>query len=221
MDDADQLPGAGAGQERAGELERPYPSYEFRQLFASEQEILTGQKPLLDPAVFKDKIVFIGLTASGLLDVFGTPMSTSRTARCPASSSTPAWPTASWRTGSSGRRPSRSRIGAILIAALSIGMLAAFLPFTTAAIASLAILGGVDLVHGRARSSGGLWLNLVQPLAVGGLALFFGTAYQYFVEGKGEAESREAVRPIRLDATSTRSSWTTPTRPSWAASGAR
>jgi adenylate cyclase len=30
----------------------------------------------------------------------------------------------------------------------------------------------------------GLWLNLVQPVAGGGLALFCGTAYQYFVEGR-------------------------------------
>src|SRR5205085_6242221 len=51
-------------------MERPYPSYEFRQVFAAEQEILTNKKPRLDPSVFKDKIVFIGLTASGLLDVF-------------------------------------------------------------------------------------------------------------------------------------------------------
>ena len=32
-----------------------------------------GEKPLVDPAEFKDKIVFVGLTASGLLDVFQTP----------------------------------------------------------------------------------------------------------------------------------------------------
>ncbi len=30
----------------------------------------------------------------------------------------------------------------------------------------------------------GLWVNLSQPLAAMGLALFSGTAYQYFVEGK-------------------------------------
>jgi len=62
-------------------------------------------------------------------------------------------------------------------------MLAAFLPFATAAAASLAILGGWTWLS-LAAFKGGLWLNMVQPLAVGGLALFFGTAYQYFVEGK-------------------------------------
>ena len=72
----------------SGRFGRPYPSYEFRDLFAAEQEILLGKKPRLDPAVFRDKVVFIGLTASGLLDVFATPMS--RPGRCRASSSTPA-----------------------------------------------------------------------------------------------------------------------------------
>src|SRR6476660_4620289 len=77
----------------------------------------------------------------------------------------------------------RSRIGTILIAALSIGMLAAFLPFATAALASLAILGGWTYFTVAAFKTG-QWLNLVQPLAVGSLALFFGAAYQYFIEGK-------------------------------------
>ena len=75
MDDADQLSGArgGAGRRRASQA--AYPSYEFRHLFMSEQQLLTGEKPMVDPAVFKDKIVFIGFTASGLVDVFRTPVS--------------------------------------------------------------------------------------------------------------------------------------------------
>src|SRR5260221_4179831 len=67
----------------SGELERPYPTYEFRNLFAAEQEILRGQKPRMDPAVFKDKIVFIGLTASGLVDVFRTPLSSDENGSMP------------------------------------------------------------------------------------------------------------------------------------------
>ena len=53
--------------------ERPYPSYSFRRLFMSEQQLLGGETPMIDPAVFKDKIVFIGFTASGLVDVFNSP----------------------------------------------------------------------------------------------------------------------------------------------------
>ena len=166
-----------------GELERPYASYEFRQLFAAEQEILTGKKPRLDPGVFKDKIVFIGLTASGLLDVFGTPVSTADSGSMPGIQLHANMTDSILANRFIRPATARSRTGTILIAALAIGMLAAFLPFTTAAIASLAILAGWTWFTVGAFKNG-LWLNLVQPLAVGGLALFFGTAYQYFVEGK-------------------------------------
>jgi adenylate cyclase len=174
----------------AGDLERPYPAYEFRQIFAAEQEILMGQKPRIDPAVFKDKIVFIGLTASGLVDVFSTPMSTGSSGSMPGIQLHASMADSILANRFIRPATSRSRLGTILIAALSIGMLAAFLPFTTAALASLAILGGWTwLTMGAFKS--GLWLNMVQPLAVGGLALFFGTAYQYFIEGK---EKRKVAR---------------------------
>ncbi len=54
--------------------QRPYPTYEARHLLVSQDLLLAGQKPLVDPAIFKDKIVFIGLTGAGLVDVFQTPM---------------------------------------------------------------------------------------------------------------------------------------------------
>jgi adenylate cyclase len=63
-------------------------------------------------------------------------------------------------------------------------------PFSVAAIASLAILGGFVL-YTFAAFKAGLWVNLVQPVGSGGLALFFGTAYQYFVEGR---EKRKVAR---------------------------
>jgi adenylate cyclase len=176
---------------RGGEgLERPYPAYELSHLFKSEQQLLTGQKPMIDPALFKDKIVFIGFTASGLIDVFQTPMSTEGSGAMPGIQLH-----ASMADGILANRfirpaTGRSRVGAILIVALSIGMLAAFLPFTTAALASLAILAGWTWFTVGA-FKGGLWLNMVQPLTAGGLALFFGTAYQYFVEGR---EKRKVAR---------------------------
>ena len=52
---------------------RPYPHYPFFDLLYSEEQLAAGQKADVDPAVFKDKIVFVGVTAAGLLDVFETP----------------------------------------------------------------------------------------------------------------------------------------------------
>ena len=167
----------------AGELETAYPSYGFVELFAAEQDILEGKKPRLDPAIFKNKIVFIGLTASGLVDVFGTPLSTEQNGSMPGIQLHASMTDSILTNRFIRPATTRSRIGTILIAALAIGMLAAFLPFTTAAAASLAILGGWTWFTVGAFKAG-QWLNLVQPLSVGSLALFFGTAYQYFVEGK-------------------------------------
>ena len=167
----------------SGQLERPYRAYEFRELFASEQEILLGQRPRIDPAVFKDKVVFIGTTASGLIDVFGTPMSTRESGSMPGIQLHASMADSILSNRFIRPATNRSLIGTIVIAALSIGMLSAFLPFATAALASLAILGGWTWFTVAAFKTG-LWLNLVQPVAVGALALFFGTAYQYFVEGK-------------------------------------
>lgn len=166
----------------SGALERPYPSYEFRHLFKAEQQLLTGQAPMIDPALFKDKIVFLGFTASGLVDYFGTPVSGDE-------ASMPGIQLHASVADSilAGRFirpvPARSRVASVVITALAIGMLAAFLPFAASATASIALIGGWSVFSIMA-FKGGLWLNLVQPSAVGGLALFFGTAYQYFVEGK-------------------------------------
>ena len=39
--------------------ERPYTSYEARHLLASEDQLQRGEKPLVDPAAFKGKTVFV------------------------------------------------------------------------------------------------------------------------------------------------------------------
>ena len=174
----------------AGELERPYKTYEFRQVFASEQEILGGKTPRIDPAAFKDKIVFIGLTASGMLDVFDTPMSTDESGSMPGIQLHASMAQSILDNHFIRPAPARSRVGSLFITSVAIGLLAAFLPFTGAVAASLALLGGWTWFTFSAFRSG-LWLNLLQPLTGGVLALFFGTAYRYFVEG---AEKRKVSK---------------------------
>ena len=170
-------------QSAKGGLESPYPSYEFRQLFAAEQEVLTNKKPRLDPAVFKDKIVFIGLTASGLLDVFGTPVSTVDSGAMPGIQLHASIADSILANRFIIPPSTKSRIGSVFITAAGIGILSAFLPFVGALTSSLGILGGWTLLTVFAFKDG-RWLNLVQPIAAGSFALFFGTAYQYFVEGR-------------------------------------
>ena len=73
---AHQLPRPGAA--RPISSRRTYPTYSFFDLAAAEQEILNDRKPAIDPALFRDRIVFVGTTASGLFDVFETPFSNGR-----------------------------------------------------------------------------------------------------------------------------------------------
>ena len=51
-----------------------YRIYPFADLLLSEDQIGEGEKPRVDPAVFKDTIVFVGLSAAGLHDTFMTPL---------------------------------------------------------------------------------------------------------------------------------------------------
>ena len=65
------LPWRGPAQNRNGQ--ETFTSYAFYDVFYSQQQILEGQKPGIDPSLFKDRIVIVGGTAEGLKDAFTTP----------------------------------------------------------------------------------------------------------------------------------------------------
>jgi adenylate cyclase len=168
--------------------ERPYKTYEARHLLISEDQIASEQKPLLDPAVFKDKIVFVGLSAAGLLDVFATPFGSDAT--MPGIQLHASMADNVLADHFIGLAPARTRTASILAAGLAVGLISAFLPFSAAAALTALLLAGWTWLTVRA-FNGGVWINLVQPVATGALALFMGTAYRYFVE---DAEKRKMKR---------------------------
>ena len=101
------------------------------------------------------------------------------------------------RTGSSSRRRRARASASILIAALAIGMLAAFLPFTTAAGRLAGDPRRMDVVHGdrlqeRAVAEPGAAARGRWPGAL------LRDRLPVLRRGQREAESREAVRPIRV-----------------------
>ena len=55
-----------------------YAKYSYGQLFYSELQIRESQEPGIDPGLFADKIVIVGLSAAGLHDLFTTPYSGGR-----------------------------------------------------------------------------------------------------------------------------------------------
>ena len=161
---------------------RPFTSFEARHLLASEEQLQNDQAPLVDPAAFKDKIVFVGLASSGLVDVFSTPFGVDK-GNMPGIQlhATMADNLLSNRF----IRPAadRVRVGSVIAAGLLVGLLAALLSFTPAAVGTLIGVSGwtwFSLLWFR----GGVWLNMAQPIVTMGAALFAGTAYQYFVEGR-------------------------------------
>ncbi len=159
---------------------RPYPSYAFFDLLYSEEQILAGEKPNVDPSVFKDKIVFVGVTASGLYDVFETPFAGGKMPGIQVH--------AAVADDFLSRRflapaPDAARVATVLGVALVVGVLACILPAWWASAATLGLLAMFGWGATRLFASG-TWLNATQPVIASSVALFGGVAYQYFIEGR-------------------------------------
>lgn len=166
---------------------RAYTAYEFRHVLFSEEALRAGETPMLDPALFRNKVVFIGLSASGLLDIFPTPFDDLMPgvhlhARVADSILSDRF----IRPGSD-----RTRLATTLALTLAVAVMASALPFIAAAAGALiAVCGWIwTSLH---VFGGGVWLDMTTPLVGMAIAMFAGTAYQYFVEG---AEKR-AVKKL-------------------------
>ncbi len=78
------------------------------------------------------------------------------------------------------------------------GLLAAFFPFNGAAPAAVVVMAAW-VAYAVSAFKGGLWLDMAEPLAAMGLALFSGTAYQYFVEGREKREVKRLFGRYRVE----------------------
>jgi len=164
-----------------------YLDYSFFDLFYSEQQILAGETPLVDPAVFRGKIVVVGTTAAGLHDLFTVPF---------AEGSMPGMQVhANVIDNLLSRRhlrPARTawNLAALLGCALAVGLagvsIAVWPALGIAALAVLAVGWTSWLLFGQ-----GVWMDLAQPVLAAAIAAFGGTAYQYVVEGR---EKRQVKR---------------------------
>lgn len=167
---------------------RPYPSYEARHLLQAEDQILSGEKPSLDPAVFKDKIVFVGLTASGLLDVFQTPFGSEGT--MPGIQLHASMADSLLSNRFIAPAPAALRLVTVIEAAIAVGLMSAALPFAAGSAGTLLAAAGWTVGATRAFERG-RWLDMIQPLAAMAIALFAGTAYRYFVEDREKREVKK------------------------------
>ena len=164
-----------------------YRTYSFYDLFYSEQQILEGQKPLIDPAVFKGGLVFIGATAVGLKDVFAVPLGATGAMAGPHIHANVADMVLSGQVIH--RLP--TWLCVLLTLLVSVGARYAVMPArvwlgVSAAIVLLAAahVGGV-LVFER-----GIWVPLIPATLGWVLATGSGFAYQYLVEGREKRQVR-------------------------------
>ncbi len=160
--------------------ERPYASFSASDLLRSQGQLLEGAAADVDPAQFKDKIVFVGTSAAGLFDVFQTPFGerVMPGIQLHASVADSVLSNRFIRIA-----PDFTRMLAVVLAAVAIGLTAAFLSFNVGAAITVAIaLAWTWFTVSAFRD--GLWLNLFQPVLVMAVALFGGTTYRYFVEDR-------------------------------------
>jgi adenylate cyclase len=164
-----------------------YPTYSFYDLFYSEQQLLEGQAPLVDPATFRDRLVFIGATAVGLRDVFAVPLGETGAMSGPQIHANVADMVLSGRVV----RRAPAWLCVLLALVVSVGARVAVLSAraTLGLAGAVLLLGGVHAAGGLAFDRG-LWLPLVPATLGWGLAAAGGFAYQYVVEGREKRQVR-------------------------------
>jgi len=156
-----------------------YPQYSFGDLVHSEFQLNDGKAPSLDPAIFRDKIVFVGATASSLFDVFTVPLpgkmpgAQVHAAVADAVLSRRSIRPASWAATAG------ITAGTAVALALAGVFLGPWIATALAAGGSAALVGGFTAMFAR-----GVWIELTAPLVAVALATFSGVTYQYVVEGR-------------------------------------
>ncbi len=157
-----------------------FPYYSFQDVFLAEQQILAGERPHLDPAVFKDHIVVVGVTAEGLKDIFTTPFGEGT------------MPGAEFHANVlDGLLANRAiapaapyqRVATMLLPALAVSVVGALAAPWATALTALAASGVLVWLTTRALGQG-VWLPLVVPVLAVVFAFVADLAWSYFVEGR-------------------------------------
>ena len=163
-----------------------YPVYSFADVLISEDRLQSGATPPIDPAVFRDKVVFVGASAEGLYDAWQTPF---------GGASMPGVQLHAALADDvlSGRFMRRARTqtdSAMTVGVgIAVGALATLLPViwgVPVVIAVAAALAAWLTYEVRA----GVWMAAVAPMTALALAQFEGVAWQYFVEDQEKRRVR-------------------------------
>ncbi len=162
-----------------------FTSFAFYDVFYSQQQIIEGQKPGIDPALFKDRIVIVGATAEGLNEAFTTPFPSGEI---------------------NGPEVHANMVDAML-ANRSIGRASIAIPLVVAAVAIVGVAGaflnawltaavtvvaaGALWVAGLQLFARGTWIPIVVPMLALVLGFVGDLAWKYFVEGREKRQIKK------------------------------
>lgn len=155
-------------------------SYSFFDVIRSEEQLRSGETPTIDPAVFKDAVVFVGPTAASLNDVFASPLGGA------------AWPgvfvhatTADMALSKQWMTRASFAVDAAVTAAAGLGAAAAAMYLPVAGAMGVLALGLAALLAAvTVPVQQGLWLAAAMPIVAYALSAFGATSWQYVVEGR-------------------------------------
>jgi adenylate cyclase len=164
----------------AGLKSRMYPTYSFFDLLLSENQLLSKETPKVDPSIFRNKIVFVGTTASGLLDTFESPFGHGKMPGIQIHAAV-----ADDILSNRFIRPASEwvRAASVVAGALVVGVAAALLPAWWATLAAFAVMA-LMAWWATFLFTNGVWFNLTQPVLASWFALLGGVGYQYFFEDR-------------------------------------
>ena len=157
-----------------------FESYSFYDLFYSQQQILENQKPGIDPALFKDRIVIVGVTAEGLYELFTTPFSEGEINGPEVHANVV---DAVLADRSIVRSPSWLTVVLVLAGAGVVGVAGLFLnAWLTGVVALVATM--ILVWQSLSWFARGTWIPLTVPVLAIAFAFVGDLAWQYFVEGR-------------------------------------
>ena len=158
-----------------------YREYSALDLVQASEQIAEGLPPVVDPSVFRDSLVVVGVTAAGLHDVFTTPFASGgKMTGALVHASIIDQVLSSRFIRPAGRA---ARWGVLLACCLVTGLAFTWLPVRWAG--AIAALGAALLVGGAQwKFRQGLWLPVGGGLVGMALAATGGLAFKYFVEGR-------------------------------------
>jgi adenylate cyclase len=157
-----------------------FTSFAFYDVFYSQEQILAGEQPGIDPALFKDRIVIVGGSAEGLTEAFTTPFPQGEINGPEVHANLV---DAILSNRSITRAPASVTLALVIAAVATVGVAGAFLnAWLTGAVtivfAALLAWQSVAL-FGR-----GTWIPVVVPALALILAYVGDLAWKYFVEGR-------------------------------------